>query len=95
MHYTSRIRVGNGLDRVDMGPLASQRELSPLSALARAAPTAGACDHARVGGGRPAHLKKGWFVEPTVLGDVSADAPIMNDETFGPVAPVCVGQELR
>ena len=27
VHYTSRIRVGNGLDRVDMGPLASQREL--------------------------------------------------------------------
>src|SRR5277367_3737749 len=28
VHYTSRIRVGNGLDRVDMGPLASKRELS-------------------------------------------------------------------
>ena len=41
------------------------------------------------GGGRPAHLTKGWFVEPTVLGEVSPDAPIMNDETFGPVAPVC------
>src|SRR5450755_2431938 len=27
-HHTSRIRVGNGLDRVDMGPLASQRELT-------------------------------------------------------------------
>ena len=41
-----------------------------------------------VGGDRPADLPKGWFVNPTVLGDVSPDAPIMNDETFGPVAPV-------
>jgi len=40
------------------------------------------------GGGRPPHLVKGWFVNPNVLGDVSPDAPIMNDETFGPVAPV-------
>jgi acyl-CoA reductase-like NAD-dependent aldehyde dehydrogenase len=29
-------------------------------------------------------------VNPTVLGDVAPDAPIMNDETFGPVAPVSV-----
>src|SRR5580658_2194027 len=28
VHYTSKIRVGNGLERVDMGPLASQRELA-------------------------------------------------------------------
>jgi acyl-CoA reductase-like NAD-dependent aldehyde dehydrogenase len=86
VYHTSRIRVGNGLDRVDMGPLASQRELTRYLRI---------LDGARrgtkllTGGGRPAHLNKGWFVEPTVLGEVPADAPIMNDETFGPVAPVC------
>jgi acyl-CoA reductase-like NAD-dependent aldehyde dehydrogenase len=86
VYHTSRIRVGNGLDRVDMGPLASQRELTRYLRI---------LDGARrgtkllTGGGRPEHLHKGWFVQPTVLGEVSADAPIMNDETFGPVAPVC------
>jgi betaine-aldehyde dehydrogenase len=88
VHYTGKIRVGNGLDRVDMGPLASQRELKRYLRLLEPGHTGGAA--VRAGGGRPAHLKKGWFVEPTVLGEVSADAPIMNDETFGPVAPVCV-----
>jgi betaine-aldehyde dehydrogenase len=41
------------------------------------------------GGSRPADLKKGWFVDATVLVDVAADARIMNTESFGPVAPVC------
>ena len=34
--------------------------------------------------------RKGWFLEPTVLADVPADALCMSEETFAPVAPVCV-----
>ena len=30
--YTRKVRVGNGLDKVDMGPLASERELQRKSA---------------------------------------------------------------
>jgi acyl-CoA reductase-like NAD-dependent aldehyde dehydrogenase len=86
VHHTARIRVGNGLERVDMGPLASKRELTRYLRLLDAATVEGA--KVLTGGDRPAHLPKGWFVNPTVLGDVSPDAPIMNDETFGPVAPV-------
>ena len=33
--------------------------------------------------------RKGWFLEPTVLADVPADALCMSEETFAPVAPVC------
>jgi betaine-aldehyde dehydrogenase len=87
VHHALKIRVGNGLDKVDMGPLASQRELRRYLTILESRNTGAA--KLLVGGGRPAHLKKGWFVEPTVLGGVSPDAPIMNDETFGPVAPVC------
>ena len=32
--------------------------------------------------------KTGLFIEPTVLTDVSIDAPVMKDEIFGPVLPV-------
>ncbi len=88
VHYTRQIRVGNGLDRVDMGPLASKRELTRYLRILENAIRQGA--KVLVGGDRPGHLSKGWFVNPTVLGDISADAPIMNDETFGPVAPVSV-----
>lgn len=88
VHYTAKIRVGNGLERVDMGPLASKRELTRYLQLLDKATTQGA--KVLTGGDRPAHLAKGWFVNPTVLGEVSPDAPIMNDETFGPVAPVSI-----
>ena len=86
VHHTKRIRVGNGLEQVDMGPLASKRELSRYLRILDGATAQGA--KVLTGGDRPAHLAKGWFVNPTVLGGVSPDAPIMNDETFGPVAPV-------
>jgi len=33
--------------------------------------------------------RKGWFLEPTVLADVPADAACMSEETFAPVAAVC------
>ena len=88
VHHTRRIRVGNGLDRVDMGPLASQRELARYLGILESGKSSGG--KLLCGGGRPAGLPTGWFVEPTVLGEVPADAPIMNDETFGPVAPVTV-----
>src|ERR1700734_1107551 len=88
VYYTRQVRVGNGLDRVDMGPLASERELTRYQRILDRAKTGGA--KVLAGGGRPAHLPKGWFAEATVLGEVAIDAPIMNDESFGPVAPISV-----
>jgi acyl-CoA reductase-like NAD-dependent aldehyde dehydrogenase len=85
--HTHKVRVGNGLDHVDMGPLASERELHRFSRILQRAKDEGI--RTAVGGGRPAGLKRGWFVEPTVLVDVPAEAAILNDESFGPVAPVC------
>lgn len=40
------------------------------------------------GGGRPAHLDCGWFVEPTIFGNVRADMRIAQEEIFGPVVSV-------
>jgi aldehyde dehydrogenase (NAD+) len=37
------------------------------------------------GGGRPAHLPKGWFVEPTLFADVDNSMTIAREEIFGPV----------
>ena len=41
-----------------------------------------------VGGGVPAHLAKGFFVEPTLFADVDPDSSIAQEEIFGPV--LCV-----
>ncbi len=41
-----------------------------------------------LGGGRPAHLDKGWFVEPTLFTDVDNSMTIAQQEIFGPVLVV-------
>jgi aldehyde dehydrogenase (NAD+) len=41
-----------------------------------------------LGGGIPAHLPKGYFVEPTVLVGVHPDATVAQEEIFGPVLAV-------
>jgi betaine-aldehyde dehydrogenase len=48
---------------------------------------AGIAEGARVvtGGGRPAHLPKGWYVEPTLLANVRNDMTVAREEIFGPV----------
>jgi acyl-CoA reductase-like NAD-dependent aldehyde dehydrogenase len=40
------------------------------------------------GGGRPAGLERGWFVEPTIFGNVRNDMRIAQEEIFGPVVSV-------
>jgi aldehyde dehydrogenase (NAD+) len=40
------------------------------------------------GGGRPAHLPKGFFVEPTLFADVDNSMTIAQEEIFGPVLVV-------
>ena len=92
VHHARQLRIGNGLDRVDMGPLASQRELKRYSGLLERAKQAGA--RVLAGGGRPRGLDKGWFADATVLGDVAAEAEILHTESFGPVAPVCRVRDL-
>jgi acyl-CoA reductase-like NAD-dependent aldehyde dehydrogenase len=92
VHHARQVRIGNGLDRVDMGPLASKRELQRYEGLLERAKQAGA--KVLAGGGRPAAPRKGWFADATVLGEVDSAAEIMNTESFGPVAPVCRVRDL-
>jgi betaine-aldehyde dehydrogenase len=39
----------------------------------------------RVGGGQPDDLPRGWYVEPTLLTDVTNDMAVAQEEIFGPV----------
>ena len=38
-----------------------------------------------IGGGRPSHLDRGWYVEPTLFADVDNSMAIAREEGFGPV----------
>lgn len=86
------LRVGNGLHKVDMGPMVSARERDRYEGiLAKAIMQGGkvAC-----GGGRPKGLNQGWFTDATVLTGVTPDMEIVNDESFGPVAPIVKVRDL-
>jgi acyl-CoA reductase-like NAD-dependent aldehyde dehydrogenase len=86
VHHTKALRVGNGLENVDMGPMASRRELDRLTGIVDRAVEQGA--KIATGGHRPRERNKGWFYDPTVLTDVTPDMEIVNWELFGPVAPI-------
>ncbi len=79
--------LGDGLtDGVTMGPMIRRSALDGALDLVADARAAGA--RLLHGGGRPAHLNKGHFLEPTVLADVPETARIMREEPFAPVAPI-------
>ena len=84
---TRKLRIGNGLDAVDMGPMVSSKERDRYEALLSNAQSEGA--RAVVGGGRPAEFNRGWFVDATVLVDCTPDMTVFHNESFGPVAPIC------
>ena len=82
-----KIRVGNGLDKVDMGPMVSSKERDRYEKLIKNAKNQGA--EPVSGGGRPSEFNRGWFVEPTILANCDTTMEILNNESFGPVAPIC------
>jgi acyl-CoA reductase-like NAD-dependent aldehyde dehydrogenase len=86
------LRMGNGLGKVDMGPMATEKARDKFAAMIDNAIAQGA--KVACGGKRPAGLDKGWFYEPTVLVDVTPDMDIVNNEPFGPVAPIVRVQNL-
>ncbi|MBY5571010.1 NAD-dependent succinate-semialdehyde dehydrogenase [Rhizobium leguminosarum] len=84
-HRIADLKVGPGLeDSAEIGPLMHERAIAKVEehvsdALARGA---------RLVTGGKRHRAGRLFYEPTLLTDVPADALIMREETFGPVAAV-------
>ncbi|MEX0664528.1 MAG: aldehyde dehydrogenase family protein [Acidimicrobiia bacterium] len=69
-----------------MGPLINERQRERVLDYIEKGTAEGA--KLVVGGGRPEHLPKGWFVEPTLFVDVDPDSTIAQEEIFGPVLAV-------
>ncbi len=79
------LHVGPGLDDgTDLGPMVNAAACKDISALVDDAVGKGA--KVVTGGGQQEGV--GHFFQPTVLTGVSDDALILNDEIFGPVAPI-------
>ncbi|MEV1025357.1 NAD-dependent succinate-semialdehyde dehydrogenase [Streptomyces sp. NPDC050264] len=88
---TEALVVGDGLDAATtMGPLANERRLAAAERLTADAVRRGAT--VRTGGLRAD--RAGYFFAPTVLTDVAADAQVMSEEPFAPLAPIVPFSDL-
>jgi aldehyde dehydrogenase (NAD+) len=68
------------------GPLVAERQRSRVEGYISLGQEEGA--KVVTGGGRPAGLDRGWYVEPTVLRDVDNAMRVAQEEIFGPVLVV-------
>jgi succinate-semialdehyde dehydrogenase len=83
----SKLKVGDGLDEsTNVGPLIHARQRDHIERIVHQSVAGGA--RVLAGGQRPAGHRQGYFYEPTVLADVTAELPAFADEIFGPVLPV-------
>jgi succinate-semialdehyde dehydrogenase/glutarate-semialdehyde dehydrogenase len=79
------LKLGRGTDDgVDLGPLIDEAQRGKVQELVEDAVQKGATC---LVGGKPAD-GPGYFYEPTVLTDVPDDARLLEEEIFGPVAPI-------
>lgn len=83
---TLRLRVGNGLDKSEIGPLVSKAARDKVERLVADAVAKGA--EVVCGGRVPPDHPVGWFYEPTILTGCTADMDILHEECFGPVAAI-------
>ena len=88
------MKVGDPTDpATDLGPLTLERQRDRVESYI----AVGREEGARVvtGGGRPAGLDRGWFVEPTLFDRVERSMRIAQEEIFGPVLAVLAYDDLE
>ncbi|MEK9626047.1 MAG: aldehyde dehydrogenase [Gammaproteobacteria bacterium] len=79
-----QIRIGDPLDDASqMGPLATEAQLTNIKATLADADAHGA--RILYGGNTPPGLDTGWYIEPTVVDCPTQDIGVVRNELFGPV----------
>lgn len=83
----SHIKVGDTADfDTSMGPVINKTQFDKVLGYVDKGRKAGA--YVVCGGGRPSHLAKGWFIQPTIFNHVENGSVIAQEEIFGPVLSV-------
>jgi betaine-aldehyde dehydrogenase len=86
------VRIGDPFDAsTELGPVAMRRQRDRIEGLIATGQREGA--KLAAGGGRPAQLNRGFFLEPTVFANVDNDMTIAREELFGPVLCVIPAQD--
>ncbi|MFK7994326.1 MAG: aldehyde dehydrogenase [Granulosicoccus sp.] len=83
---TQQLRIGNGLEKSEIGPLVSKEARDRIEDLVADALAKGA--KVVCGGRIPPTLQTGWFYEPTILTDCNAEMELLQQECFGPVVAI-------
>ena len=85
--FVTNLKVGDPSDpAVMVGPLIRAERRTAVETFIRSGKDEGAT--LATGGRRPPALKQGYFLEPTIFGDVRNDMRIASEEIFGPVLTV-------
>ena len=88
----SAVKVGDPFDPASqMGPLAAERQRDRVEGYIAKGIEIGAT--LATGGGRPKDLGRGWYIEPTVFGNVDNSSVIAQEEIFGPVLSVIAAED--
>jgi succinate-semialdehyde dehydrogenase/glutarate-semialdehyde dehydrogenase/succinyl-CoA reductase len=89
---TEKLRIGDPLEETtDLGPLVSLESLEFIDKVVQDSMKEGA--ELLIGGQRLD--RKGYFYKPTILKDVTPGMRVVDEETFGPVAPITIVEDER
>jgi len=83
------LKLGDpALDGTDIGPKMNRAGVEQMERMV--AETVASGGNVLAGGSRPsgADFEKGYWFEPTIIGDVTQDMNIVHEEIFGPILPV-------
>ncbi|XP_051116939.1 aminoaldehyde dehydrogenase ALDH10A8, chloroplastic-like [Andrographis paniculata] len=85
--WSENIKIGDPFEEgCRLGPIISAQQYEKVMKYISTAKEEGAT--ILYGGERPPHLKKGFYVQPTIITDVTTSMQIWKEEVFGPV--ICV-----
>ncbi|MGW5435627.1 aldehyde dehydrogenase [Nocardia asteroides] len=85
--HVETMQTGDPTDpATQLGPLISEKQRDRVESYIAKGKEEGA--RLVLGGGRPAGVERGWFVEPTIFADVDNSSTIAQEEIFGPVLSV-------
>ncbi|KAJ8753541.1 hypothetical protein K2173_022782 [Erythroxylum novogranatense] len=84
VQWTKNIKISDPLEEdCKLGPLVSRSQYEKVQKFISTAKSEGAT--ILYGGSHPKHLGKGYYIEPTIITDVTTSMEIWREEVFGPV----------